>query len=118
MIAKRIDAAVFNDQSINLLGRVSREQLLEQINQVAADEALNEIERHVMLGGGRQNTLDGSDDVYRGINQGAVNVEQINFERRNQAGCGLSPPIKPGRALGIGVGATEPPSGLVGFWLR
>jgi hypothetical protein len=53
---------------------------------MTADEALNKIERNIRPGCGRQNTLDGSDDVYRGINQGAVNVEQINVKRRNQAG--------------------------------
>ncbi len=74
---------------------------MEQIDQMPSDEALKEVERDVGLGVEARTPWMAPTDIYRGVNQGAVNVKQVNFERRNQAGCGLSPPIKPGKALAL-----------------
>ena len=46
------------------------------------DVRFQHIERNVFSAGGCQSTLDGSADVCCGVNQGAVDVEQINRERR------------------------------------
>src|SRR5947209_17431985 len=45
---------------------------------------------------GDKHLLDRAANIFRGVQQSAVNVEQVDGKSRNQAGCGRSPSLKPG----------------------
>src|ERR1017187_268748 len=104
MTARQIRRPVLLDQIVNLLRGIIRVNIREQIDQMQTDEALQVFERNVLRGGrGSQHMLDGAADILRTIEQGAVDIEQIDGEARDHAGWGRSPSESPGkRRLGSG----------------
>src|SRR5579885_3894466 len=104
VIASRVDSAVFLDQRIDRA--VLEAEILKQIEQVAADVGLQEIEADLPAGRRirSQHLLHGPADVQRRVEQRAVDVEKIYRKARYaHAGCGRSPSMMPGNR--------RPPSG-------
>ena len=64
----------------------NRETDLDKDRSNAARCSASEIERHIVFGSRCQNTLDGSDYIYRGVDQGAIDVKQVDRKSWNQAG--------------------------------
>jgi hypothetical protein len=83
MAALRIDGAVFLDPGIDLFRGCFREEIPEQIHQMAANVGAKEIVGHVGFGRVRQDSADGATDVLSGIKQSAVNVEKIGPKGRD-----------------------------------
>ncbi len=73
-----------------------------------ADIAFEELERHGRKLGGLEHLLDGAANILGGIQQSAVDIEQINREGRNgsehvpdHAGWGRSPSESPVTRRGV-----------------
>src|ERR1017187_7096300 len=104
-----VAGAILLNQSVDLRGIVARKDFLEQVDKVKADVALQVFE--VLRAGAVrvEHLLDRPADIQRGIEQGAVDVEQINRKSRDHAGCGRSPSERPGSRRG--------PSGRSTCWV-
>src|ERR1039457_6208226 len=75
---------------------VARKDFLEQVDEVKADVALQVFEVLRAAAVRVEHLLDRAADIQRGIEQGAVDVEQINRKSGDHAGCGRSPSERPG----------------------
>src|SRR3954467_240313 len=83
-----------------------REDFAEEVDEVTADEALEVIVGDGRGGGGIEHLLDCAADVLGGVQQGAVDVKQVNRKAGNDhAGWGRAPSESPGRR--------RPPSGRI-----
>ena len=78
--AAEVDLAVLLDQSVDLFGSVVGQDFAEEIDQVTADETLEVFVGDGRAGGGIEHLLDRAADVLGGVQQGAVNIEQVNRE--------------------------------------
>ncbi len=84
--ARRIQRAVLLHQLVDLRGRVMREDVAEYFDQMKADIALQKLEGDRPAIFGIEHLLDGAANILGGIEQSAVNVEQVNWKSRNHAG--------------------------------
>ena len=83
MIALVVDAAVVDNQRVHLFGREFRENVLEQINEMATDVAPQERFADIFLRSACERALNCAANVLRRIEQRAVNVEQVNRKGRD-----------------------------------
>ena len=80
MISSQIDAPVVGNHLVHLLAGQLRKQILEKIEKVSADVEPQELIAHGVLPGSRKNFLNRPTNVRRGVDQRAVDVEQINWK--------------------------------------
>src|ERR1019366_1625626 len=99
----QVDGAILTDPLLHLLRCVVGEHVAEHRHQVKADVAFQKVERNRWSTGRGQHLLDGAADIPRRIEQGAVDIEQVDREARDlsvhypgHAGCGRSPSLRPG----------------------
>src|SRR5579871_1862664 len=116
MAAVEIDRAVLRDQTGGEVVGELRQRLPEALVQVQADKTFQVLE----IAGGRtishQHLLDRAANIFGGVQQRAVDVEQVDREGRDlsviypdHAGCGRSPSLNPG--------ARRPASGRSTCWV-
>jgi hypothetical protein len=79
--AAKIAGSILLNQRVNSGRIAAREDVPKQIDQMPADVALEEFESHRTAIGGKENLLDRAANVRSGIQQGAVNVKQVNRKR-------------------------------------
>src|SRR5215472_13086970 len=73
-----------------------RQRVLEAIHEVQPDETAQVLERQRPAPGRFKRLLYCTADVACGIEQRAVDIEEISPKAGNHAGCGRSPSVKPG----------------------
>ncbi len=110
--ARQVDLAILRQQVFHpLLGRIGK-YVGEQIEQMAADVALEVIEGD---GAGRihgKHLLDGAADILGAVQQSAVDIEQVDRKRGDHAGW--EPSFRPGtrRPLSGRITCCTPPPGV------
>src|SRR5262249_19370249 len=93
--AGRIDLTILPEQIFQAALRCVRKEVAEEIEEMATDVALEVIESDGRaIGASIEHLPDCAADVLGGVQQGAVDVEQINAKRRDHAGC--EPSLRPG----------------------
>src|ERR1700693_2945523 len=95
--ARRIQCAILLNQLVDLRGRVMRQYIAEYLDQMETDIALQKLEGDRPAVFGIEHLLDGAANILGGIEQSAVNIEKVELETRDHAGCGRSPSVNPGR---------------------
>src|ERR1039458_3049079 len=75
---------------------VARKDFLEQVDEVKADVALQVFEVPGAAAVRVEHLLARAADIQRGIEQRAVDIEQIPRSARDHAGCGRAPAERPG----------------------
>jgi len=80
MAAGEIERAVLGDQAIDLVRGGAGEDVLEEVDQVKTNVAAEEVEGEGPAGRGFEDLLDGAADVAGGVQQGAVDVEEVDRE--------------------------------------
>ncbi len=88
VVAREIDAAILNHQSVHLLTRVFGEQVLKQVEQMTPDVTVQQLVTYVFMTRFAKRALDCGADILRGIKQRTVDVEQVNRKGRNHAQAG------------------------------
>jgi hypothetical protein len=73
-----------DNQIVNLLRRVLREQIAKQVDQVASDIAAEEFVLDIIATRSSEHVLNRSADIARGVHQSAVYVEEIDGEVWNR----------------------------------
>jgi hypothetical protein len=108
MASRRVEAAVVNQEFLQARLRRPRKDVAEKIEEVAANEALEVIVRDGRAIRDRIEGLpDRAADVLGGVQQGAVDIEQVDGERGDHAGW--EPTLRPG--------TRRPESGRMTCWV-
>src|ERR1700724_3351324 len=110
MAPSGVAGPILADQLVNLLGCIVRKGITEDFNEVQPDVVFQPLKTGRPAISCCQHLLDSAAYIFGGIQQRAVQVEQIDGKRGDlsvyypdHAGCGRSPSENPG--------ARRPPSG-------